>query len=81
MQLVDRHHLPTEAMGVLATALTRLLEADEHTPIRQVTGDPETFREAVAQLDASLQCQPERFDRRQVNGQLRARAQPEGVAP
>jgi hypothetical protein len=75
MQLVDRHHPPAEAMRVLATALTHLLEADEHTPIRQVTGDPETFREAVNQLDAYLQFPPERFDRQQVNGQLRAMAQ------
>lgn len=68
-------------MCVLATALTHLLEADEHTPIRQGTGDPETFREAVDQLDAYLRFQPERFDRRQVNGQLRAMAQQEGVSP
>jgi hypothetical protein len=38
MQLVDRRHPPTEAMCVFATALTPLLEVDEHTPMRQVTG-------------------------------------------
>jgi hypothetical protein len=35
-----------------------------------VIRDAETFREAVDQLDAYLQFQPERFDRRQVNTQL-----------
>jgi hypothetical protein len=36
-------------------------QADEHTRIRQVIGHPETFREAVEQLDAYGQCQPEHF--------------------
>ena len=36
-------------------------QADEHTHIRQVIGHPETFREAVEQLDAYGQCQPEHF--------------------
>jgi Plasmid pRiA4b ORF-3-like protein len=81
LQLVDQHHPPMEAMFVVATVLKRMLEADDHTRIRQVIGDPETFREAVEQLDAYLQFQPERIDRRQVNCQLRAIAQQEGVPP
>ena len=81
MQLVDQHHAPLAAMSVVATVLDRLLKADEQTTIRQVIGDRRAFREAVAQLDAYQKFQPERFDRRQVSGQLRAMAQPEGVSP
>jgi hypothetical protein len=59
-------------MAIVATALRRVLDADDQTPIRQVSGAPETRREAVEQLDADLQFQPEHFDRRQVNIQLQA---------
>jgi hypothetical protein len=79
MQLVDRHHVPPEAMAVVATAFNRLLKADNRTTIRQVIGDPETFRAAVDQLDAYLQFQPEHFDRRDVNAQLCALVQQEGT--
>jgi hypothetical protein len=61
LQRVDRHHVPLDAMATLATALERLLTADDQTTIRQVIGDPETFREAVAQLDAYLQFRPEQL--------------------
>jgi hypothetical protein len=70
LQRVDRHHVPLEAMSVVARALDRLLAADDQTTMRQVIGDPETFREAVDQLDAYLQFQPEHGDRRQINAQL-----------
>jgi Plasmid pRiA4b ORF-3-like protein len=72
LQLVDRHDVPLDAMATVGTVLKRILEADGETSIRQVMGDPETLREAVDQLDAYLQCQPEHFDRRQINVQLHA---------
>ena len=72
LQRVDRHHVPLEAMAVVATVLNRLLKADDQTTIRQIIGDRETFREAVDQLDAYLQFRPEHFDRRDVNTRLRA---------
>jgi hypothetical protein len=75
LQLVDRRHVPLEAMAVVATVLNRLLEADGQTTIRQVIGDREALREAVDQLDAYLQFQPEHVDRRQINAQLHALAQ------
>ena len=81
LQLVDRHHVPLEAMAVVAVVLNRLLKADDPTTIRQIIGDRETFREAVDQLDAYLQFRPEHFDRRDVNDQLRALRQPEGTWP
>jgi hypothetical protein len=59
------------AMSVVATALERLLQADGQTTVCQVIGNCTTFREAVNQLDAYLQFQPEQFDRGQVNAQLR----------
>jgi Plasmid pRiA4b ORF-3-like protein len=63
MQMVDRHHVPLEAMAVVARTLDRLLEADDHTTMRQIIGDAETFRKAVAQLDMYMQFQPTHFDR------------------
>jgi Plasmid pRiA4b ORF-3-like protein len=75
LQLVDQHHVPLDAMAIVATALECLLKADGQTTIRQVIGDRETFWEAVDQLGAYLQFQPERFDRRQVNCELHAIAQ------
>jgi hypothetical protein len=67
-------------MATVAIAFERLRKADSHTTIRQVIGDRETFREAVDQLDAYLQLQPEYFDRRDVNTRLRALVQPEGTS-
>jgi Plasmid pRiA4b ORF-3-like protein len=81
LQRVDRHHVPLDAMATLATALERLLKVDDQTAIGQVIGDPETFREAVAQLDAYLQFRPEHFNRRDVNARLRVLVQPEGTSP
>jgi Plasmid pRiA4b ORF-3-like protein len=80
LQRVDRHHVPLEAMATVATALEGLLKADNQTTIRQVIGDPETFRQAVDQLDAYLQFRPEQFDRCAVNARLRALSQPEGTS-
>jgi hypothetical protein len=79
LQRVDRHHIPLEAMAVVARVLTRLLEADDQTTMRQVAGDRDTFREAVDQLDAYLQFRPEHFDRRDVNIRLRTLVQQEGT--
>jgi Plasmid pRiA4b ORF-3-like protein len=81
MHRVDQHRVPLEAMAIVAQARERLLQADGQTTIRQVVGDRGTFREAVAQLDAYPQFQLERFDRRQVNCQLRAIEQQEGAPP
>jgi hypothetical protein len=58
LQRVDRHHVPLDAMATVAAALERLLKADDQTTVRQVIGDPETFREAVAQLDVTLNFGP-----------------------
>jgi Plasmid pRiA4b ORF-3-like protein len=44
LQPLDRHHAPLDAMATVATALERLLKADEQTMMRQVIGDPKTLR-------------------------------------
>jgi hypothetical protein len=80
LQRVDQHRIPLDAMAIVATVLRRVLDADDQTPIRGVIGDPETLREAVAQLDAYLQFRPEHFDSRAVNARLRALSQPEGTS-
>ena len=80
LQRVDRHHVPLEAMAVVARVLNRLLEADDHTTIRQIVGDRDTFREAVDQFDVYLQFRPEHFDRRDVNARLQVLVQPEGIS-
>jgi hypothetical protein len=66
-------------MATVATALDRLLKADDQTTIRQIIGDRDTFRDAVDQLDAYLECRPEHLDRRAVNAQLCALVQQEGT--
>ena len=66
-------------MATLATVLERLLKVDDQTTIRQLIGDPETFRDAVDQLDAYLQFRPEHFDHRDVNTRLRMLVQQEGT--
>jgi hypothetical protein len=68
-------------MAVVARVLNRLLEADDHTTMRQIIGDRDTFREAVDQFDAYLQFQPEHFDRRDINTRLRVLGQSEGTLP
>jgi hypothetical protein len=58
LQRVDQHHIPLDTMAIVGTALRRMLDADDQTPIREVVEDPETLREAVAQLDVYLQFRP-----------------------
>ena len=70
LQRGDHHHIPLDAMAIVATVLRRVLDADEQTPIREVIGDPATLREAVARLDVYLQFRPEHLDRRQINARL-----------
>lgn len=81
MQRVEQHHIPLEVIANVATVLECLLRADGQTPFRQVMGDPEAFQEAVDQLDAYLQFQPERFNRPDVNTRLRVLVQPEATLP
>ena len=72
MQRLEQHRLypPLEAMGVVAEALTTLLEADPQTSVREALGDLDEFREAVDCLEAYQAFQPKHFDRSAINAQL-----------
>jgi hypothetical protein len=74
MERLDQHRLypPLEAMGVVAEALTTLLEADPQTSVREALGDLDAFREAVDGLAAYEQFRPDQFDRHEVNTQLQS---------
>jgi Plasmid pRiA4b ORF-3-like protein len=74
MERLDQHRLypPLEAMGVVAEALTTLLEADPQTSVREALGDLDAFREAVDGLAAYKQFRPDQFDRHEVNTQLQS---------
>jgi Plasmid pRiA4b ORF-3-like protein len=74
LERLDQHRLypPLEAMGVVAEALTTLLEADPQTSVREALGDLDAFREAVDCLEAYEQFRPDHFDRHEVNTQLQS---------
>lgn len=74
MEQLDHHRLypPLDAMGVVAEALTTLLEADPQTSVREALGDLDTFREAVDCLEAYEQVRPDHFDRHKANTQLQS---------
>jgi Plasmid pRiA4b ORF-3-like protein len=66
---LDRHRYPVDDLTVIAAAVQRLLDADGD---RQVIGDCDELRDAVERVEAYQAFQPERFERRHVNRQLRA---------
>ena len=74
MERLDHHRLypPLDAMGVVAEAITTLLEADPQTSVRAALGDLDAFREAVDCLEAYEQFRPDHFDRREINTQLQS---------
>jgi hypothetical protein len=74
MERLDRHRLypPLEAMGVVAEALTTLLEANPQTAVREALGDLDDLREAVDCLEAYAQLRPDHFDRHEINTQLQS---------
>jgi Plasmid pRiA4b ORF-3-like protein len=74
LERLDQHRLypPLEAMGVVAEALTTLLEAEPQTSVREALGDLDAFHEAVDCLEAYEQFRPDHFDRHEVNTQLQS---------
>jgi hypothetical protein len=83
LERLDQHRLypPLEAMGVVAEAISTLLEADPQTSVREALGDLDEFREAMDCLEAYQQFQPDHFDRRAVNTQLQAFVWPTEETP
>jgi len=80
MERLDQHRLypPLEAMGVVAAAISTLLEADPQTSVRVALGDLDELREAVDCLETDQAFQPEHFDRRDINRRLHVWGQEEG---
>jgi hypothetical protein len=83
LERLDQHRLypPLEAMGVVAEAITTLLEAAPQTTVREALADLDAFREAVDSLEAYQAFQPEAFDRRTINTQWHARPWLRGEEP
>ena len=81
MERLAHHRLypPLEAMGVVADAISTLLEADPQTSMRAALGDLDDLREAVNCLETYQAFQPDHFDRGDINRQLLAWGQEEGV--
>jgi len=81
MERLDHHRLspPLEAMGIVAEAISTLLEADPQTSVRAALGDLDDLREAVDCLEAYQAFQPDHFDRGDINRQLLAWGQKEGA--
>jgi Plasmid pRiA4b ORF-3-like protein len=61
---------PIEDLSLLADAVGRYLESGD----RKLIGDFDDLREALERIEAYRQFQPDHFDRRRVNRQLRALA-------
>jgi hypothetical protein len=83
MEWLDQYRLypPLEAMGVVANAISILLEADPQTSVRVALGDLDELREAVDCLETYQAFQPEHFDRGDINRRLHAWGQEEGDVP
>ncbi len=69
LERLDRHRYPFEEVAVLAEAVQRLLDSAGD---RRAIGDLDELREAVQRVEAYEEFRPNRFERRQVNRQLRA---------
>jgi Plasmid pRiA4b ORF-3-like protein len=67
-----RSHLPLEALNLMAEAVQRFLDSDGDPP---AIGDLDELREAIDRVEAYQDFQPDRFDRRALNRQLRLLAQ------
>src|ERR1700726_493823 len=67
-----RSHLPIDELKIMAEAIRRFLDSDGN---RHAIGDLDELREAVDRVKAYQDFQPDRFDRRELNRQLRALAQ------
>src|SRR6202171_5864141 len=67
-----RSHLPIGELNIIAEAVQRLLDSDGH---RHAIGDLAALHEAVDCWEAYQDFQPDRFDRRELNRQLRTLAQ------
>jgi len=75
MERLDQHRRspPLDAMGVVAEAISILLETDPQTSVREALGDLDDLRDAVDCLEAYQAFQLDHGDRRHINRQLQSR--------
>jgi Plasmid pRiA4b ORF-3-like protein len=74
LKRLDWHksHLPIDELNIMAQAMRRFLDSDgDH----QAIGDLDELREAVDRVKAYQDFQPGKFDRRELNRQLRSLVQ------
>ena len=69
LERLDRHRYPFEAVAIVAEAVQRLLDSEGD---RKAIDDLDELRESLERVEAYENFQPDRFERRQVNQQLRA---------
>ena len=69
LERLDRHRYPFEDLAIMAEAVQRLIDSDGD---RKAIGNLDELRESVERMKAYQEFQPERFERRQMNRQLRA---------
>jgi hypothetical protein len=69
LERLDRHRYPFEDLAIMAEAVQRLIDSDGD---RKAIGNLDELRESVEHMKAYREFQPERFERRQMNRQLRA---------
>ena len=67
-----RSHLPIDEILIMVEAVRRILDSDGD---RHAIGDLDELREAADRVKAYQDFQPDRFNRRELNLQLRALAQ------
>jgi hypothetical protein len=80
MERLDHHRLypPLEAIGVVADAISILLETDPHMSVREALGDLDDLREAVDCLEEYQAFQLDHCDCGIINKRLHAWGQEEG---
>lgn len=73
MQMCDHHYLnpPLDELLLMANLVNRVLDSQEGDSIRDLIEDKDELQEAADRLEAYRSFQPDRFDRREVNSQLR----------
>ena len=69
LERLDRHRYPFEDLAVVPETVQRLLDSGGD---RKAIGDLDELREAMERVETYEQFQPDRFERREVNRQLRA---------
>ncbi len=74
LKRLDWHksHLPIDELNIMAQAMRRFLDSDGD---RLAIGDLDELREAVDRVKAYQDFQPGKFDRRELNRQLRSLVQ------